>query len=259
MTYCVGVLVDKGLVMLSDSRTNAGVDNIATYRKMTVWERPGDRVFCLLSAGNLAISQAVVNLIEEWNGPDNRGDGGLFGVTSMFRAARLVGSAIRDVYEADGKALERHDQEFNASFLLGGQVAGGRTRLFQIYAEGNFIQASEDTPFLQIGEHKYGKPILDRAVTSEMSLKDATKLALVSMDSTLRSNLSVGFPVDLLVYEDGARRIRLRRTLDEDDAYFSGIRDRWSLALRRAYAELPDPDWFDETLAVIHDISDGKS
>ncbi len=250
MTYCVGVLVNQGLVMLSDSRTSASVDNIATYRKMTVWQQPGDRMICLMSAGNLAISQAVVNLIEEWNGSDR--SGGVYGVTSMFRAARLVGDAIRSVYETDGKALELRDQPFNASFLLGGQVNGGQTRLFQIYSEGNFIEASDETPFLQIGEHKYGKPILDRAITVETPLIDAMKLALVSMDSTLRSNLSVGFPLDLMVYEDGMLAPKIWRHIREDDPYYSNIREQWSLALRRAYTEIPDPDWLSEPTATVH-------
>lgn len=256
MTYCVGVLVKQGVVMLSDSRTNAGLDNIATYRKMTVWQRPGDRLICLLSSGNLAISQAVVNLIEEWNEGDGSGKGGLFGVGSMFRAARLVGSAIRDVYEAEGDALEKRDSGFNVSFLLGGQVKNGQTRLFQIYSEGNFIEASPETPFLQIGEHKYGKPILDRAVTADMPLIDAMKLCLVSMDSTLRSNLSVGFPLDLMVYEDGTHTAKVRRSIPEDDPYFSDIRERWSIALRNAYAEIPDPDWEVENTATVHELGD---
>ncbi len=241
MTYCIGMLLKDGLVMLSDSRTNAGVDNIATFRKMTVWEQPGERVVVLLSAGNLAVTQAVVTYLEEGMGEQSEP---LLAAPSMFRTAQLVGQAVRAVYTEVGGALEAKDPgAFNVSFLLGGQVKGRRCRLFQVYAAGNFIHASERTPFLQIGEHKYGKPILDRALSHETDLRVAAKLALLSMDSTLRSNLSVGLPLDLLIYRADALKTDLRRSIDEDDPYFREIRQGWSSSLRNAIAALPDIPW----------------
>lgn len=241
MTYCIGILLKQGLVMLSDSRTNAGVDNIATFRKMTVWEQPGERVIALMSSGNLAITQAVVTYLEE-----GLGEGGetILAVPSMFRAAQLVGQAVRAVYTEVGGALEAKDPgSFNVSFLLGGQVKGRRCRLFQVYAAGNFIHASDRTPFLQIGEHKYGKPILDRALGYETEPRVAAKLALLSMDSTLRSNLSVGLPLDLLIYRTDALKTELRRTIDDGDPYFEQIRQGWSSALRNAIKAMPDVPW----------------
>ncbi|HKU99250.1 MAG TPA: proteasome-type protease [Vineibacter sp.] len=241
MTYCVGMCLKDGLVMLSDSRTSAGVDNIATFRKMTVWERPGERFLVLLSAGNLGVTQTIVNHLEAGLDPDARR---LTDVPSMFHAAQLVGEAIRLVYRIHGKALEEMNAaSFNVSFLLGGQIMGDEHRLFEIYAAGNFIQASDRTPFLQIGEHKYGKPILDRALAWETDLRAAAKLALVSMDSTLRSNLSVGLPLDLVVYRRDAFAPEIRRTIDGDDPYFRTIRDGWSRSLREAHQRLPDVPW----------------
>ncbi len=246
MTYCVGLLLEDGLVMLSDTRTNAGVDNISTFGKMHVIEEPGDRVICLATAGNLAVSQAVVNLL--WEGLPNETDGKvdtLETVPSMFRAVQLAGTAIRRTFRTDGPAMKAQDIPFEVSLLLGGQIAGRSLRLFQVYAAGNFIEATEDTPFLQIGEHKYGKPILDRAVTPGMGLHDAIKLALISMDSTLRSNLSVGLPADLIVVPRDAARVTMHRRIGEDDPYYRTLRDRWSGALREAYQALPNPDWDD--------------
>jgi putative proteasome-type protease len=241
MTYCVGMCLKDGLVMLSDSRTSAGVDNIATFRKMTVWERPDERLLCLLSAGNLGVTQTIVNHLEAGLDPDARK---LTDMASMFHAAQLVGEAIRLVYRVHGKALEEMNAAaFNVSFLLGGQIRGGEHRLFEIYAAGNFIQASDRTPFLQIGEHKYGKPILDRALGWETELRAAAKLALISMDSTLRSNLSVGLPLDLLVYRRDAFNAEIRRTIDADDPYFRTIREGWSRSLREAHQRLPDVPW----------------
>jgi len=241
MTYCVGMLLKDGLVMLSDSRTNAGVDNIATFRKMTVWEAPDDRVICLMSAGNLAAAQAVVNHLEEGGEP---GGATIMTVPSMFKAAALVGAAVRAVYQADGQSLEAKDPgSFNISLLLGGQLKGRELRLFQIYAAGNFIQASDRTPFFQIGEHKYGKPILDRALGFDTDLRAAAKLGLISMDSTLRSNLSVGMPLDLLIYRRDALTVETRRCIDESDPYFRTIRQGWSTSLREAIRALPNPEW----------------
>jgi putative proteasome-type protease len=241
MTYCVGMLLKDGMVMLSDSRTNAGVDNIATFRKMTVWEAPDERMICLMSAGNLAAAQAVVNHLDEGHEP---GDTTIMTVGSMFKAAQLVGSAVRAVYQADGQSLEAKDPgSFNISFLLGGQLKGRQLRLFQIYAAGNFIEAGDRTPFFQIGEHKYGKPILDRALGFDTDLRAAAKLALISMDSTLRSNLSVGMPLDLLIYRRDALAIETRRSIDENDPYFRTIRQGWSTSLREAIRALPNPEW----------------
>lgn len=242
MTYGLGLLLQEGLVMIADTRTNAGVDNIATFRKLHVWDRPGDRVLILITAGNLAITQSVVALLSE---AVDAGDGreSLATAPSMFRCAELVGQAVRAVWDRDGPAMEQHVGGFNASFLLGGQIAGRRCRLFEVYQAGNFIEATADTPFLQIGEHKYGKPILDRAARFEIPLTDGLKLGLVSMDSTLRSNLSVGLPIDIVLYRRDALKIALQRRIGEDDAYFSGLRQSWSDALRQAYHAIPDPDW----------------
>lgn len=242
MTYCVGLDLKEGLVLLSDTRTNAGVDNISTFSKMHVTEVPGERVIVLLAAGNLAIAQSVVNLLQE--GIDRDGvPETLLTVKSMFRAAQLVGEAVRRIYHIDGAAMQAQNVSFDISFLLGGQIKGRSLRLFQVYAAGNFIEATPDTPFLQVGEHKYGKPILDRAARYDTDLYDGVKLALVSMDSTLRSNLTVGLPIDLLVYRRDALKVELRRRITEDDPYFAMIRERWSQALREAYRAIPRPDW----------------
>jgi putative proteasome-type protease len=242
MTYCVGLDLADGLVLLSDTRTNAGVDNISVFSKMHVWEAPGERVLALLTAGNLAVIQSVVNLLNEGIELDDASHTPLT-VPSMFRAAQLVGEAVRRVWRTDAGAMEAQSVKFDVSFLLGGQVKGRKTRLFQIYAAGNFIEATPDTPFLQIGEHKYGKPILDRATTYDTDLYDGVKLVLVSMDSTLRSNLTVGLPIDLLVYRRDALRVELRRRITEEDEYFRMIRERWSAALRETYRAIPRPPW----------------
>jgi putative proteasome-type protease len=220
MTYCVGLYLREGLVLLSDTRTNAGVDHISTFGKTHVEEAPGERVIALLSAGNLAITQAVWSRLQE--GVEAGGaTHTLRDVPSMFRAAHLV----------------------DVSLLLGGQIAGGPMRLFLVYAAGNFIEATQDTPFLQIGEHKYGKPILDRALSFDTPMADGVKLVLVSMDSTLRSNLTVGMPIDLTLIRADALRVALRRRITEEDGYFRFVRERWSASLREAYMQLPAPDW----------------
>ena len=245
MTYCVALRLQGGLVMLADTRTNAGVDNISTFRKLTVLETPGDRVIGIMTAGNLAVSQAVVNLVTEQGLAQREGETveTLHTVPTMVRAAQLMGQAVRSVYKTDGLSLEAQAESFNVSILLGGQIGGGRLRLFQIYAAGNYIEATEDTPYLQIGEHKYGKPIIDRAVGYETDVGDALKLALISMDSTIRSNLSVGMPIDLMVYRRDALKVALSRRIKDDDAYFKGLRQSWSDALIRAYQAIPGPDW----------------
>ena len=248
MTYCVGLYLRDGLVLLSDTRTNAGVDHVSTFGKMHVFETPGERVIVAMTAGNLAISQAVINLLSE--GLESGEDGGeagaaetLLTVPSMFRAARLVGRAVRQVFATDGPTLKAQGLSFDVSVLLAGQIKDRNMRLFQVYAAGNFIEATEETPFLQVGEHKYGKPILDRVLTHDSDIDDGIKLVLISMDSTLRSNLTVGMPLDLLVYRRDSQRIELRRRISEDDPYFRGIRRRWSAALREAYQSIPRPDW----------------
>jgi putative proteasome-type protease len=242
MTYCVGLDLKDGMVLLSDTRTNAGVDNISTFSKMHVFEKKGDRVIVLLGAGNLATTQSVVNLLNEGIEIDGKVRT-LSSVKTMFRAAELVGEAIRRVYRIDGKSMEDHNISFDVSFLMGGQIKNGKLSLFEIYSAGNFIEATQDTPYLQIGEHKYGKPILDRTARFETELYDGVKLALVSMDSTLRSNLSVGLPIDLLVYRRDSLQIELKKRITESDDYFKMLRERWSAALREAYRTIPQPSW----------------
>jgi putative proteasome-type protease len=242
MTYCVGLFLDDGLVLLSDTRTNAGVDHISTFSKMHVEEIAGERVLALLSSGNLAISQAVWNRLQEGVWLDGERHT-LRNVPTMFRAAQLVGAAVRAVFEADGPSLRAQGIGFDVALLLGGQIAGQAQRLFMIYAAGNFVEATSDTPFLQIGEHKYGKPILDRVVTPQTSLIHGVKLALISMDSTLRSNLTVGMPLDLLVYREGTQAIALHKRITEDEPYFRSVREGWSTSLRDAYRAMPVPDW----------------
>jgi putative proteasome-type protease len=240
MTYCVALRLDAGLVFAADTRTNAGVDNVAQYRKLHFWRQPGDRVVVLLSAGNLAVTQSVVsNLNEQLATPENAAPT-LFNVPSMYRAARLVGDAVREVRRQDGPALELTKSGFSASFILGGQIGSERPRLFQIYAEGNFIEATDDTPFLQIGEHKYGKPILDRVARPEMRLGEAAKLVLLSFDSTLRSNLSVGMPIDILIYDRDSLDVRREKRIYQDDEYFRKLSTSWSDALRGAFANIDE-------------------
>ncbi|MCC7200499.1 MAG: proteasome-type protease [Gammaproteobacteria bacterium] len=241
MTYCVGMLLDAGVVMLSDSRTNAGVDNISSFRKVTVFEHPGDRVLVIMSAGNLAASQAVISILRDAikAGGD---EPSLLNAPNMFEAARRMGEAIREVHRRDAAALEDFKLEFNISFVLGGQIAGEGPRLFNVYAAGNFVEATPETPYFQVGELKYGKPIIDRVITRHSSIEQAVKCGLVSMDSTIRSNLSVGLPLDLIVVRSGELRIGRHMVIDADNEYFRSIRSRWSEALKHAFAALPEPD-----------------
>ncbi len=241
MTYCIGIMLDAGLVFASDSRTHAGVDNFASFCKMTVFERAGDRVIVLLSSGNLAGTQAVISLLRQRNARD--GVPHLWGAESMFDAAMLVSDAMRDVDRRDGQHLAASDLGFNASFILGGQIAGEPPRLFRIYAEGNFIEASVETPYFQTGETKYGKPIVDRVITRSTALNDAAKCVLVSYDSTMRSNLSVGMPIDLICYERDSLAVRMRRRFDEGDEYFSALGQQWTEGTRQVFSRLPDLDW----------------
>jgi putative proteasome-type protease len=241
MTYCVGMLLDAGLVFLSDSRTNAGVDQISTFRKVTIFERPGDRVMVLMTAGNLAISQSVVNVLHEHE--DEPGIKGIWTSKNMFESALAVGEALREVHKRDAEALKDHQIEFNASLIFGGQIGTEAPRLFCIYAAGNFIEATPDTPYFQIGESKYGKPILDRVISRSTSLAQGAKCALISMDSTIRSNLSVGVPLDLLSVKTDELKVHSHVNIDENHAYFRMIRTRWSESLRHAFHEIPDPEW----------------
>jgi putative proteasome-type protease len=242
MTYCVGILLQDGIVLASDSRTNAGLDNVAKFCKMTVFERPGDRVLVLLSSGNLAGTQAVINVLKQ-RGDVADGTPTLWTARTMFDVAVLVSDAVRDVERRDAPFLEGGPIAFNASFIIGGQIRGEPPRLFRVYAEGNFIEAGSDTPFLQTGEAKYGKPIIDRVISPTTSLADATKCILVSFDSTMRSNLSVGMPIDMICYERDSLAIRMRRRFDQGDAYFSALSAEWRDGVRKVFRELPDLEW----------------
>lgn len=240
MTYCVGMLLNDGLVFLSDSRTNAGVDQINTFRKMTVFEQPGDRVLVLMTSGNLAITQSLVSMLHEAIAATD-GRPSLMNAPNLFEAARHIGELLRDVHRRDAEALKAFNIEFSAGFILGGQIAGEAPRLFSIYAAGNFIEATPETPYFQIGESKYGKPIIDRVLRPHTPLDEAAKCALISMDSTIRSNLSVGLPLDLLTVKTDTLAVALHQRIDASDAYFLMIRNRWSDALRHAFDELPNP------------------
>lgn len=238
MTYCVGVLLDQGLVLASDTRTNAGVDNIASVRKMTIFSVPGKRNIVLLSAGNLAVTQTAVALIDEWRSGKSA-KLNIDKAPSMFRVAGIVGQALREVHRKDAEHLKKHNAEFNATFILGGQIKGEKPRLFQIYGAGNFIEAQADTPFLQIGEIKYGKPVFDRLLTMAMPMEEAGKLILISFDSTMRSNISVGLPIDLLILHKDNYKSPKPRRIDAKDAYFADLRARWGSALRKTFESLP--------------------
>ena len=240
MTYCVGLKIDRGLVFMSDTRTNAGIDSISTFRKMHVWEEPGERVIVLMSAGNLASTQSVVSILDERTKAVNERAPTLLEMPSMYQTARLVGSVVKEVIASSSPAGEKADSYFNASFILGGQVRGTEPRLFMIYPEGNFIESSEDTPFFQVGETKYGKPIIVRAYDKAMSFAETVKLLIVSFDSTLKSNLSVGLPLDLMFYEKDSFRVGLKKRIVQDDPYYRTVSDGWSNALKQAFKSLPD-------------------
>ena len=240
MTYCVAILVRRGLVLAADSRSNAGVDHIVTIRKLALFERPGERVMALLSAGNLATTQAVVTLLTQ-RLADEPGAANLFAARTMFDAARMIGTVLREVMAHDGEHVRPHGDP-SATFLLGGQLQGGRHRLFLIYPTSNFIEATPETPFLQAGKTKYGKPILDRVITHEASLAAAVKCALLSLDATMRSNLSVAPPIDLLCYREGSLRAEVHSIAD-DDAYFGKLRAHYGRGILELFERLPDPDW----------------
>ncbi|HPX36725.1 MAG TPA: peptidase [Mycobacterium sp.] len=238
MTYCIGVLLDEGMIFASDSRTNAGMDSVAKFCKMTIFERRGDRVIVLLSSGNLAGTQAVISILNQ-RCADGDAPTNILGARTMFDVLVLVTDAMRETEKRDAG----HVEAFNASFIVGGQIRGEPMRLFRTYAEGNFIEAGADTLFFQTGETKYGKPILDRVLTRQTPLADAAKCVLVSFDSTMRSNLSVGMPIDLLRYERDSFEVRLRRRLDVDDPYFTALSRNWSEGLREVFRELPELSW----------------
>ena len=242
MTYCVGLLVKDGLVMLADTRTNAGLDNISTFRKLHVFERAGEKLMAVATAGNLAFTQAVISFLRE--GVELGGKmQTLLDQPNMFKAAQFIGEVIRHVYRTDGPALEQTGASLDVSMLFGGQMPGQPPRLFMLYRAGNFIEATSDTPYLQIGEHKYGKPILDRAIRHTTDLYDGLKLALISMDSTMRSNLGVGLPLDVVMLRDGQTGWELSRRIDAGDNYFHDLSERWSAALRQAHNNIPRPPY----------------
>ena len=245
MTYCVAIKLDAGLVFLSDSRTNAGLDQISTFRKMIVYEKPGDRFMVLLSAGNLSISQSVREIlqIEQLKETEDSEPITIWNAKSMFDAARVLGSAVRHVYDRDAQALKQSGVDFNVSLIFGGQIKGEGMRLFQMYSAGNFIEATPETPYFQVGESKYGKPVLDRVLMPSLPLDEAAKCALVSMDSTLKSNLSVGLPLDLVVYE--ADRLESDKVvcIDNDNPYFQMLHNNWGHKLRQVFDSLEDPVW----------------
>jgi putative proteasome-type protease len=242
MTYCVAMSLDAGMIFASDSRTNAGVDHIARFSKMRVFTRDADRVIVMMSSGNLSITQNAINVVEQKaRGGDDQVH--IWNATSMFDVARMLGDALREVKGRDGPYMEQHNIDASANFILGGQIHGEAPRLFEVYSEGNFIEATPDTCYFQIGESKYGKPVIDRVVHRGTSLLDATKCTIVSFDSTMRSNISVGLPIDLLVYETGSLKVALQRRIQEFDPYFQMVHHQWGEGLRRVFAQLPDPDW----------------
>ena len=244
MTYCCGILVREGLVMIGDTRTNAGLDNISTFRKLHAFREPGERIMALATSGNLSLSQSVIStLTEGYENPETGARETLLNAPTMFQAAQRIGRTIRQVQVTDSAALTAADVKFDVAFLFGGQINGERLRLFMIYAAGNFIECTIDTPYLQVGEHKYGKPVLDRAITFETELYDALKVGLVSMDSTMRSNLGVGLPIDILVARRDACDAELIYRIEPGEPYFQDLRERWSAALRAAHIGIPRPPY----------------
>ena len=244
MTYCVALRLDSGMIFASDSRTNAGVDHIATFTKMRVYEKRDDRVIVTLSSGNLAMTQGVINILDR---QAKLGEGAqtIWNAESMYDAAVLVGDALREMGRRDGPFLSQSSIEASANLLVGGQIRGEAPRLFHIYTQGNFIEATDDTPYFQLGESKYGKPILDRVVSMATPQKEAAKCVLISFDSTMKSNISVGLPIDLLWYPRDSLRIGMQHRIREGDPYFTMLRSRWGGGLRRVFSELPDPDWLE--------------
>ena len=244
MTYCCGILVRDGLVMIADTRTNAGLDNVSVFRKLHMFSEPGERVLALASSGNLSLSQTVRSILTEgYDNPETGERETLMNAPTMFKAAQLIGRVVRSVRDTESAALQADQVEASVSFLFGGQVKGGRLRLFMIYAAGNFIECTTDTPYLQIGEHKYGKPVLDRAIGFDTDIFDAMKIGLISMDSTMRSNLAVGLPIDIAVVRRDAYHAEVVYRIEPGEPYFQDLRERWSSALRAAHMNIPPPPY----------------
>lgn len=239
MTYCVGLKLSRGLMFLSDTRTNAGVDNISRFRKQFTWSVPGERALVLMTAGNLATTQSVVSLLEERTKAPSDRRPSMLELPTMFQIARHVGETLKEVIHSNAVSGQWADSSFNSTLILGGQVKGMEPRMFMIYPEGNFIEASDDTPFFQIGETKYGRPILVRAYDPNMEIEDAAKLLLVSFDSTIKANLSVGLPLDMQVIERDALRLGPSKRIEADDPYYQTISNGWGDALKRAFDSLP--------------------
>ncbi|MDJ0995266.1 MAG: proteasome-type protease [Dinoroseobacter sp.] len=240
MTYCVGMKLNRGLLMMSDTRTNAGVDNISTFRKMYSWEKPGERAITVMTAGNLATTQAVISLLDErMKAPSDRSPS-VFEAPSMFQVARLVGQTLREVIQENADTGARADSAFNATLIVGGQIAGSEPRLFMIYPEGNFVEASTDTPFFQIGETKYGRPIILRGFEPDLPFNDAIKLLLLSFDSTIKANLSVDLPIDLQVIEEDTLELGYAARIERGNPYYDEISGKWGDALRAAFHSLPN-------------------
>ena len=238
MTYCVGLLLDQGIVLLSDTRTNAGIDNLASYRKTFLFEAPGEKVVAIMTAGSLSVTQTAIARLEEAAASEANPQESILQAPTMFQTANIVGRVLSEVTAEIRAKMDGNAAAASATLILAGQRAGGPMRMYLIYPEGNFIEASEDTPYLQIGEHKYGKPILDRVIRPDTSLTDAKKAVLLSMDSTLRSNLSVGMPLDLTVIEKDALRVTEARRFEAEDPAFQQMSRAWSKALRDAYTEI---------------------
>ena len=244
MTYCVALRLDSGMIFASDSRTNAGVDHIATFTKMRVYEKKDDRVIVTLASGNLAMTQGVINILDR-HARLAEGEENIWNVGSMYDAAAIVGDSLREMHRRDAAFLAQSSIEASSSLLVGGQIKGEAPRLFHIYAQGNFIEATDDTPYFQLGESKYGKPILDRVISMATPQKEAAKCVLISFDSTMKSNISVGLPIDLLWYPRDSLRVGMQQRIREGDPYFTMLRSRWGGGLRRVFSELPDPDWLE--------------
>ena len=244
MTYCCGILVRSGLVMVADTRTNAGLDNVSTFRKLHIYTQPGERIMAIASSGNLSLSQSVrATLTEGVENPETGELETLMNAPTMFQAAQRIGRTVRNVQNMEGKELAAADVEHEVAFLFGGQIKDGPMRLYMIYSAGNFIECTTDTPYLQIGEHKYGKPVLDRAISFETDLYDALKIGLISMDSTMRSNLGVGLPIDILVVRRDTCTAEVNYRIEPGEPYFQDLRERWSGALRAAHIAIPRPPY----------------
>lgn len=244
MTYCVALRLEAGMIFASDSRTNAGVDQVSTFSKMRVYEKPGERVIVTLTSGNLAMTQGVIEILER-RSRAAEGTASLWNVASLYDAALIVGEAVREMHRRDAAFLAESHIELHSDLVVGGQIAGEAPRLFHIYSQGNFIEATDETPWFQLGESKYGKPILDRVISPATPQKEAAKCVLISFDSTMKSNISVGPPIDLLWYPKDSLRVGLRHRIREGDPYFTMLRARWAGGIRRVFAELPEPDWLD--------------